>query len=382
MSISFVEILEDDIFAGAEVIAGEGGLRRDIRRVSVFDCPYHEDMMEEGVLQEGDLFLSCLEQFPSGTDDIMRFFRGMINYKAAGLIVVPTGRTDLLSDNLIDICERADFPVIVVRRSNSYASIMEVVNKYIAIGSINEINAQKMERIRNGASSTRESIEIINSINPEIKENIVILSVEGSLHSPLFSMELWRRYEENVNDILVMGDPFTLILSGNDVRQLKQRADAAAAQIKERYSEYRIGFSRIYEKRSVADALAESEDALRTSSLQGVAQYTYQPLSSLQLMMALRDSREARHFYDAYKEAVEAKTSREMAGELLNTVELYVENHGDYKKTAEQINQHENTVRYRINRVRSALGMENDLIRFHETISIASKLKLLLDDDR
>ena len=38
MSISFVEILEDDIFAGAEVIAGEGGLRRDIRRVSVFDC--------------------------------------------------------------------------------------------------------------------------------------------------------------------------------------------------------------------------------------------------------------------------------------------------------------------------------------------------------
>ena len=318
MSISFVEILEDDIFAGAEVIAGEGGLRRDIRRVSVFDCPYHEDMMEEGVLQEGDLFLSCLEQFPSGTDDITRFFRGMINYKAAGLIVVPTGRTDLLSDNLIDICERADFPVIVVRRSNSYASIMEVVNKYIAIGSINEINAQKMERIRNGASSTRESIEIINSINPEIKENIVILSVEGSLHSPLFSMELWRRYEENVNDILVMGDPFTLILSGNDVRQLKQRADAAAAQIKERYSEYRIGFSRIYEKRSVADALAESEDALRTSSLQGVAQYTYQPLSSLQLMMALRDSREARHFYDAYKEAVEAKTSREMAGELLN----------------------------------------------------------------
>ena len=99
-------------------------------------------------------------------------------------------------------------------------------------------------------------------------------------------------------------------------------------------------------------------------------------------MMALRDSREARHFYDAYKEAVEAKTSREMAGELLNTVELYVENHGDYKKTAEQINQHENTVRYRINRVRSALGMENDLIRFHETISIASKLKLLLDNNR
>lgn len=382
MSISFIEILEDEIFAGAEVLAGEGGLRRDIRRVSVFDCPYHEDMMEEGVVQEGDLFLSCLEQFPAGTDDITRFFKGMIDYKAAGLMVVHTGRIDLLSDELTDICHRADFPLIVVKSSNSYASIMEVVNRYIAIGSINEINAQKIERIRSGGLAADENAEIINSINPEIKENIVILSVEGKLHSPLFSMELWRRYEENTSDILVMGEPFTLILSGNDERQLKQRADAAAIQIKERYADYRIGFSRIYDKRSVAEALAESEEALRTSSLQGVTQYTYQPLSSLQLMMALRDSREAKHFYDAYREAVESKTSREMAGELLNTVELYVENYGDYKKTAAQINQHENTVRYRINRVRSALGMENDVIRFHETISIASKLKLILKDNK
>ncbi len=381
MSISFMDILEDEIFEDAEVLAGDGGLRRDICRVSVFDCPYHEDMMEEGVVQEGDLFLSCLEQFPAENDDITRFFEGMIKYKAAGLMIVPTGRTDLVSGSLTDICRQADFPVIVVRRSNSYASIMEVVNRYIAIGSINEINAQKLDRIRESGLPARENVEILNSINPEVKENIVVLSVEGKLHSPLFSMELWRRYEENANDILVMGDTFTLILSGNDARQLKQRADSAAAQIKERYSDYRIGFSRIYEKRSIADALAESRDALKTSSLQGVTQYTYEPLSSFQLMMALRDSREARHFYEAYREAIEAKTSREMAEELMSTAELYVENHGDYKKTAEQINQHENTVRYRINRVRSALGMENDTIRFHETISIASKLKLLLDSN-
>lgn len=51
MSISFFEILEDEIFDGAEVVAGHDGLQRDIRRVSVFDCPYHEDMMAEGVIQ-------------------------------------------------------------------------------------------------------------------------------------------------------------------------------------------------------------------------------------------------------------------------------------------------------------------------------------------
>ncbi len=381
MSVTFMEILEDEIFDEAVVMTGDGGLCRDIRRVSVFDCPYHEDMMEEGVIEEGDLFLSCLEQFPAGNDDITQFFEGMIKYKVAGLMIVPTGRTDLVNDRLTEMCGSADFPVIVVRRSNSYANIMEVVNKYIAIGSINEINRHKLAKIRGENLSIKENVDIINSINADVKENIIILSVEGTLHSPLFSMDLWRCYQENSNDILVMGEPFTLILSGTDTRQLQQRANAAAAQIKDRYSDYRIGFSRIYEKQEIADALAESEDALRASSLCGVQQYTYEPLSSFQLMMALKDKREARHFFDAYKKAISAKTSSDMLAEMMKTIELYVENGGDYKKTAEQINQHENTVRYRVNRVKSALGMENDIIRFHETISIASKLKLLLEND-
>ncbi len=117
MSISFFEILEDEIFDGAEVVAGHDGLRRDIRRVSVFDCPYHEDMMAEGVIQEGDLFLSCLEQFPSGTDGIIQFFEGMIKYKAAGLMIVPTGRTYLSNlFNVESLCKMTEIYILAIEK--------------------------------------------------------------------------------------------------------------------------------------------------------------------------------------------------------------------------------------------------------------------------
>lgn len=39
-----------------------------------------------------------------------------------------------------------------------------------------------------------------------------------------------------------------------------------------------------------------------------------------------------------------------------------------------------NTVRYRLNRVKGALGMEEDQVRFYETIALAAKLRTLLQE--
>lgn len=64
---------------------------------------------------------------------------------------------------------------------------------------------------------------------------------------------------------------------------------------------------------------------------------------------------------------------------MVLTIENYVANSGDFKLTAEQMNQHVNTIRYRVNRVKSALNMENDTIKFNETIAIAVKLRILLN---
>lgn len=379
MGITFMEVLEDEIFRDAEIRAGKEGLRRQIGRVSVFDCPYHEDMMEEGVIEEGDLFLSCLEQFPPEEAGMERFIRGLIQYKAAGLMVVSSGRTDLLTEEVLQLCGRNEFPVLVVRRSNSYAQIMSVVNRYIAAGSANSLRLQKLRRIRDGGLSEKENVELLHSINPGIQSNITVLSVKGSLRSPLFSTELWSQCEDGGKDIAARGEALVFILSDEDARQLRQRAEAVSVQLKDKFSDYVMGFSRIYAKQEISRALRESRVAVETAAAQGVARYTYDPLNSLQLLYALRGSQEARDFYESYRERIAGKTSGEMLPELLHTIEAYVESAGDFRRTAEKISQHENTVRYRINRVKNALGMEHDTVRFHETISIAARCKLLFE---
>lgn len=42
------------------------------------------------------------------------------------------------------------------------------------------------------------------------------------------------------------------------------------------------------------------------------------------------------------------------------------------------LEQHENTVRYRVNKVRSALGMSEDPVKFNETVAIAMKIRALI----
>ena len=73
------------------------------------------------------------------------------------------------------------------------------------------------------------------------------------------------------------------------------------------------------------------------------------------------------------------KIAEENLPEIILTIEKYVANSGDFKLTAEQLNQHVNTIRYRVNRVKSALHMENDTVKFNETIAIAVKLRILLN---
>ena len=72
-------------------------------------------------------------------------------------------------------------------------------------------------------------------------------------------------------------------------------------------------------------------------------------------------------------------TSAEHRVEIMNTLKAFVRNKGDYKLTALDVSQHENTVRYRMNKLRSWLDMDDDNISFYETISLIAKYSQFLE---
>ena len=105
----------------------------------------------------------------------------------------------------------------------------------------------------------------------------------------------------------------------------------------------------------------------------------YDPLSPQQLLLPIRGSREMQEFYDEFCREIAAKTTEEGMKDILLTTRAYVQCNGDFRETARKLKQHENTIRYRINRLRNYLDVEEQPLLFHEIISLAVRIESMLE---
>lgn len=381
MDISLRELFRDSMFDGAEILAGKDGLTRRCQRVSVFDCPYHETLLAQGIIKPGDLFLSVLEQFRDGQGDLMGFARGLVSYRSAGLLILPTGAAEVLTQQALDYFDQNDFPVIRLKENISYGDIMAVINSRLRSGDQNEINLSRLNRIRRGGIGEAEERRLLLSINPDFTGSIRSIYVKGEFRSPWFSAKLPADYADLQGCAILIGEYTVILLSGKDQKQLKIRSNMIASQLGSYFDHYHIGFSRIHPLQEIREVLREGELAVRVSDALQVLQQSYDPLLTQQLMFSLRGSPEAREFYKAYVEMMSGGLSENMLGEYLRTIALFVAHKGNYAQVAQELNQHINTVRYRINRVKQILNMEDDTVRFYETISIATKLGICFETE-
>jgi len=106
----------------------------------------------------------------------------------------------------------------------------------------------------------------------------------------------------------------------------------------------------------------------------------YKDLNVYKVLYPIRSSRHLMEFYREVflplKEYDEYYNS-----DIIKTVGAYLDNNGEYKKTAQQMHQHENTVRYRILKAKKLLDLENEHIRFIEQISLALKIDKIMNID-
>lgn len=382
--VSFEEILTDDFFRNAQVLCGRNGLNHKVKQISVFDCLYHRNLVEKGILQAGDLFISCFDQFSDTSErregDLFDFFDGLINSKCAGLIILSKDGRRKVSPEIISICDANDFPIVYLPSTVSYSLVMNTINQYISIDNYNAFNRMKLDEILRGNQNTEESLELLYSIKPSVCLYIQAISVTGEFYSAFSRNELYITMLHQSGDICTIdSNHVNLIISAEEQKKLSQKSNATIDFIKNYININYVGFSNICHRSEIREALNTCNIALQTAITMNIEAQTYDPLSSMQLLLAMKNSTAAVNFYKRYVQTIQCHVSSGSVSEMLRTVEAFVACSGDYQATAQILNQHINTIRYRINKVKEALNMENDLIKFYETIAIGSKLRTILN---
>ncbi|QIB68116.1 PucR family transcriptional regulator [Aminipila butyrica] len=380
MYISLKEILKNNMFKGATVLAGEPGTDREVKRVMVFDYPANSEILDRNILTSGDFFITDLHQFKEDAEGIYDYIHALIDTGSSGLLIVTDENIRVVTEDVLKICDDSNFPLIFMKEDPSYAGIMDTINQYISIENLNVINNLKLDKIMYGNISEEEKLDILYSIKPDVQQYVRTIYVDGTFRSEMDELKTHGAYLNNTQDIYLRNKSYKIfILSAGKLKQLQEHSDWTAEQLRNAIDKPKVGFSRIYPKEEIGIALEEGRRSLETAKTMNIDFRIYNPLSVMQLLVSLKDTKEAQDFYEAYINAVKDKVSSENAREVLLTMETYVANAGDYKATAKVMNQHENTIRYRVNKVKYALDMENDDIKFKETIALAVKLRILMD---
>lgn len=379
MYISVKSILHSPKLQNAEILAGRGGLSRAVKRASVADLLLTSEEDNANIFNEGDLFLTCLAQFYRKDEKVVEaYFDTLLHHKSSGLLIVPNNNMDLITERIRRKCDEADYPLLYLMDDIPYADILSIINDYIAVETLNQTRTNYLQKIMYESLSEYETIGIINRFNSNLSRHIQVACFKGEILSDITYANFHVDSLNTSNSIYVRdGDLNYYIVSSKQEDACVANTNRNIKQLYDNFDICVMGASMIYEQRDMKRALLEAKSALKMAVCLGKKELIFSPLSTFHLLLELENSHAAASFYDAFIKAVRRCTTEEYEADMMRTVWEYVKNKGNYKLAAKQVNQHENTVRYRINKLKSELGLEDDNIAFHEALAIAVKLGAL-----
>lgn len=364
-----------------KLLAGEKGMNRSVKRVSVSDLKGSQS--EKQYYNAGDLFISSLRNFDLNLDinEVEEFFDCLIDGKTAGLIFsCDEGQEDAVPQYIIDKCNDADYPLLAIE-SGTYAEIMATINKYLAFEDLTLSYKYTINEIRNKHLSTGDLNDITLQLFPGTEEYIAVICFEGDVSSDVMFADFIVKTLNSSTNVYAGGEGIKYyLIADKDPAAMKKRMATVKVMIKEYFNVIRIGESRVSKRWEIKQALDEAVNSYRMATWLKEDVVTYSPMSTYQLLSLVANSSEARAFYAEFKRKLADNCTEAHFEDMMDTLKTYIDCHGDYKATAEMCNQHENTIRYRINKIKSWLDLEEDTVQFHEVASIARKLAVLFDE--
>lgn len=366
MGVNLIDILNYSGLENAKAIAGVSGLNRNIQKISVYDRDFVDDLAYE----EGILYISTLPHLKEQSNEKkLNWFKQIVACEACGLIL-PEETRKILTEDIISFCNAVRFPVILVNNDFTYADIIEHISILIYYNKITAKNEERLQRIMYEKLSEEETIQVLHAISPEVSEKILVLAIQCNFSSALYERDLLRANNESPFWFFVPFEEYYIVaVSGVDERDIEKKKKGVLSLVKSYMSNTKIGESEVFPLGEFCEAMKHALLSLETAVLTGVESGKYEPLSDYALVLSAKNSAAQAEFYRKFVRLIQENDLNNRM-EYLRCIRSYVEAKGDFALAAEKEHQTESTLRYRINRVKSILGVEDDIVKFHEIISL------------
>lgn len=377
MGITVQEALELDILEGFNIIAGKKGLSNEITHVAVWDYETG-DLIGENFSQ-GDFALSTLVAIKDRIEELYGIVERMIEVGISCLAIKTIYFNDIPND-VIKLANKKHFPIMVFRDTFT-EDVIVYVNKAINEKKEYENLALKIDYILYKDLNDLSIKKIARNININFKEkNIVAFCKKKSNKLRGIKNFSDKEMEEAFTKIIPYKEGYIIINTFEEVEP-KDINNTILRRLKWwgfTEKEYVIGVSSLHENLSnLNNSIQESLYAFKYSTTYKKNISFFHEIGVNRIILPILDNPWVLKYYnEMIKPLIVYDKNNET--ELLKTAVKYVENNGDIKATGEELFQHGNTVRYRIDKINKIFSENYKVEHFYEELALAIRIYSLL----
>lgn len=378
--ITISDILKLDIFQGYRLTAGENGLSNEINHINIYDNPISETDSNIPLFR-GDIFLTFFYYGQNNPAYIMQTVKNLIESGASALVVFDE-YMDTLHDDVLRLCDKENFPVIFLDCHRPYSLIISGIMEMKIASEQRKSIEDKLITIAKGKLPKEEITEIIYDLNPHFQKYAVVFftaNPQNAGEKPDIDENQINLLNAINRDQLSLGAQYQngtlLILTFSESRSanITRSVENTIKTIRRFLPESIIGISNRIPLTDLGHGISQSYLAVGTGSCDNDGLIYYQNLGMSRILLAFLDSPILESFYQETMAPLQNADNEHNAC-LVETMLTFVENDMDYKKTGKTLFVHENTIRYRINKIKELIPYGKSEIDFYETISIVSKI--------
>jgi hypothetical protein len=378
MGITVKDVLSLDLLENAVVVTGESGLNREVLRVNFTDCPVDEEDPGYSLVTKGDLYI---HSFYIDYQDEKRIY-DIINFyilTGSSCCIALDYYLKEIPTSVKKLANEYSYPIIMINSDVPYAALIQNITELIMTEQLTLHSEIKLNRLMYDNLSVKDTQEILNYLIPRQPENFVCLFVNFITLSPINFHQLKNELSLQFNLRFLRYQDGGFLIFNLDIYKNFNKILPTLLHIFSRLeTPFYIGISSFFESSDyLPHGFREALDASQIGLMTERQITRYEEVSLFNLLLALKNHETLNKFCCNILQPLR-DYEKNYSINLIETISVYLELNGDIAKSATRLNTHENTVRFRIRKARSLLGLENKPYVFIEQVSIALKGDLIL----
>ena len=387
MALTVLDATKLNIFENFRLVAGHRGLDRIIQKVGILDWEYIEKT-ESGSIDsdfvKGEFVLSSLLFAKENPEYIMDAVKYLEESEVSGLAIKNVYYQEIPHE-VIRYADERSFPIFIFSKTYFEDIVTEITDRIKSINNYESLETKidLLVKMNLNKAIVRDVAFEINSGFKEcffilyfkekrfISDDRIISMIERLKKSNIFkSCDAVLKYKKGILTIFTY-DKLNHADFRKKVNYYLGVIDLPLPEFFTGVSDLHAGSqTNLYE---LGKGINESLFAERTAEVNKDSLSFFSEIGIYSILMPSHNDIWLQNFYKDFITPI-IQHDQKYNTELLDTAMKYVENDGKIIETADALFIHKNTLRYRINKIKELLNMEESELSFLEQLSISVKL--------